>query len=159
VRLDHLLGDKMKNLVLAIILVFLLTACSYQGYAGLVKIQRTDNVLMTIPDIEPGDKVTVKWIHSVEKTPWEETYELQEDGTLRLIEAIFYSFGAGVPHEKGSMSVEEGKVVSRDMEEETIEAFRWIHSHDANFEVYINDELSIAAEELPHHEALELIFK
>lgn len=38
----------------------------------------------------------IGWIHSVEKEPWFEKYEL-EDGQLILTETWFKTFGAGVP--------------------------------------------------------------
>ena len=37
------------------------------------------------------------WIHSVDKTPWFEYYERQDQGFL-LTETKFRTFGAGVPH-------------------------------------------------------------
>jgi len=44
-----------------------------------------------------GDRFTVAWVHSVERTPWRETYALGPAGELMLSETAFRSFGAGVP--------------------------------------------------------------
>ncbi|MDV2684970.1 DUF1850 domain-containing protein [Alkalihalophilus lindianensis] len=147
-----------RIIALTLILFFSLVACTHTSYTGHVQIQRTEEVIHSIPDINVGDQWTIKWIHSVEKTPWEETYEVSEDGSLRLVETVFYSFGAGVPHEKGSMTIEDGKVVTREIDQE-IEAFRWIHSHNAEFAIYLNDEILFQTEDLPHHEPLELIIE
>lgn len=43
----------------------------------------------------PGDGVRLSWTHSVEKTPWVESYEIS-DGELALREVRIKSFGAGV---------------------------------------------------------------
>lgn len=43
------------------------------------------------------DTFTVGWVHSVELTPWRETYRLSGLSQMELSETSFRSFGAGVP--------------------------------------------------------------
>lgn len=43
-----------------------------------------------------NEEFEIGWIHSVEKEPWFEKYELQ-DGSLVLTETRFKTFGAGTP--------------------------------------------------------------
>ena len=43
----------------------------------------------------PTDRITLKWMHTVEKTPWEEDYRIV-DGALIIEEARITSGGAGM---------------------------------------------------------------
>jgi len=43
------------------------------------------------------DKFTVKWIHSVSKQPVLETYEIQEDLSIKIFEMIFNENGPNLP--------------------------------------------------------------
>jgi hypothetical protein len=52
--------------------------------------------------IKPGDEFTVKWIHSVELTPWEETFKIAKDYEIILDRTRFQQFGAGVPDNAGT---------------------------------------------------------
>lgn len=52
----------------------------------------------------------MRWIHSVELTPWEEIFEIS-NGKIYLIETRFQSFGAGVPDVAGNHTeVDDGYV-------------------------------------------------
>lgn len=62
------------------------------------------------------------WIHSVEKEPWFETYELK-GGELFLKSTKFKTFGAGVPTENRIIKSSDGfihMVVDRKMSEVTV---------------------------------------
>ncbi|WP_053074969.1 DUF1850 domain-containing protein [Ornithinibacillus californiensis] len=47
--------------------------------------------------------VTVGWRHSVELTPWQETYQINRDNTLSFAETLYQSYGAGTPDTEGSV--------------------------------------------------------
>lgn len=68
-----------------------------------------DQTLALIP-LGMQERITVEWIHSVELTPWRETYEVKWPSRLKLVETSFQSFGAGVPaqFEHARMHVENG---------------------------------------------------
>ncbi|MBU8906590.1 DUF1850 domain-containing protein [Desertibacillus haloalkaliphilus] len=105
--------------------------------------------------VEPGDHISVSWIHSVERTPWQETYKIVDNQQLELIETRFQSFGAGVPHESnGETTIEDGYTVMTGIDR-VVEQFSWVHSHDADFQLFLNDENIIESYELPHHHQLE----
>ncbi|EMR07744.1 hypothetical protein C772_00072 [Bhargavaea cecembensis DSE10] len=57
----------------------------------------------------PADRFEVGWIHSVEKEPWFETYEVR-DGKLYLTETRFKTFGAGVPSDGEIIPSDDGFV-------------------------------------------------
>jgi hypothetical protein len=54
--------------------------------------------------IKPEDEFTVKWIHSVELTPWEEIFRIDEEYNMVLDRTRFQNFGAGVPDAIGTES-------------------------------------------------------
>lgn len=47
----------------------------------------------------PGDIFSVKYVHSVNKSPIEDVFEIERNYGIKLTKTIFYSFGAGVPCE------------------------------------------------------------
>ncbi|SES06213.1 DUF1850 domain-containing protein [Salipaludibacillus aurantiacus] len=118
---------------------------------------RTGEVLLEA-EANKGDRLTFSWIHSVEKTPWNETYEIQEDNSLLLKSTSFASYGAGVPHQKGEMKIENG-LITYDNIDEHIDNLSWIHSHEANHEMNLNNEIILSVNDLPHHEAIRLTVK
>ncbi|WP_052144885.1 DUF1850 domain-containing protein [Halalkalibacter okhensis] len=140
-----------------ILIVLMLSACGDSDQLTLiVQSQEDGTVYNTVNHLSAQDTFTIKWIHSVEKTPWRETYQLTDEGELLLIETAFQSFGAGVPHQKGTMTVEDGEVIIRGIDER-LPVFRWIHSQNVDFELEMNNELVFDAEDLPHHERMEIL--
>ena len=61
----------------------------------------------------------IGWIHSVEKEPWYETYQIQDEGLL-LVKTRFKTFGAGTPSDGEIIPSDDGFVhmkINRKMEE------------------------------------------
>ncbi len=56
--------------------------------------------------VEPGDVFGMKYVHSVNKSPIEDVFEILDDNRIMLKKTVFRSFGAGVPYE-----LEEGQVL------------------------------------------------
>ncbi len=63
---------------------------------------KTDEVIIEKSMLQ-DNHFTVRWIHSVELTPWEELFQVI-DGHIYLEETRFQSFGAGVPDAIGTQS-------------------------------------------------------
>jgi hypothetical protein len=61
-----------------------------------VRGRRSDKVVFREP-VAPGDDVTFAYIHSIEKVPVEGVLAVEADGTLRVVETRFASYGAGLP--------------------------------------------------------------
>ncbi|WP_164215842.1 DUF1850 domain-containing protein [Virgibacillus sp. YIM 98842] len=56
-----------------------------------------------------SDTVTIGWRHSVELTPWEETYRITGEGELSFESTLFQSYGAGTPDVEGKVDfLEDG---------------------------------------------------
>lgn len=141
--------------VFSLCLFFLLAGSDLPSLTLYVQGQENKVIYVSTPVVE-GDRLTLSWIHSVEKTPWEETYIVLKDGVMLLEETVFHSFGAGVPHEKGTMTVEDGQIVARGMNDQ-VDALKWIHSHSVHFQLNINGERVFTGADLPHHEKIEIV--
>ncbi|MCM2129814.1 DUF1850 domain-containing protein [Larsenimonas rhizosphaerae] len=96
------LATAMSVLVLAIMLVPVqMVVVSHQGTPWLAF------------HAGEGSTFQVRWTHSVEKEPWEETFRV-EGRSLYVISTRFKTFGAGVPAQAGDhTTLEDGWVVMR----------------------------------------------
>lgn len=52
--------------------------------------------------VEPEDEFTIRWTHSVELTPWEEIFRIDDEYNMILDRTRFQNFGAGVPDAIGT---------------------------------------------------------
>ncbi len=53
-----------------------------------------------------GDVFTFTYIHSIEKVPVEGVFAVETDGTLRVVETRFPSYGAGLPFQAADKSAD-----------------------------------------------------
>ena len=119
--------------------------------------QETREVYLKVA-VDDGDVVEYAWIHSFEHIPWNEEYEIEESNNLMLIKIEVAGFGAGIPEDKGKVSIENGIIIMRDINEE-FEEINWINSNTALKCISLNDEEIIKGSDLPHHEPLNLKVK
>jgi hypothetical protein len=61
---------------------------------------KTSKVLYS-SDVMPGDKFSVTYIHSVNKSPVEDQFSVESDYGIMLQKTVFKSFGAGIPSNSG----------------------------------------------------------
>ncbi|QQK81681.1 DUF1850 domain-containing protein [Salicibibacter cibi] len=142
------------TLTLATLLFVLWYLLPHQTYLTFSS-QRTDEVFLQEP-IEPGDEVEVSWVHSIEQTPWIETFRINEKNELVKTEARFKSYGAGAPEETdGTFMVEDGYMIITDLHE-IFEAYRWFHSYNVDYTISINDATTIETTALPDQTLLEM---
>lgn len=136
----------------------LATAFARPRAAGLelvVTVQSDGRRLLSVP-AAAGDRLVFEWIHSVERFPWFEYFDVEPDGALALRETRIGGFGAGVPYERGtSARVEDGFVVYSGIDE-SFPSYRWINSRTATAAISLNGDVVARGSDLPHHEALEL---
>ncbi|SHN36576.1 DUF1850 domain-containing protein [Gracilibacillus kekensis] len=67
-------------------------------------------------DIEKGDQFAHQYIHSVEKSPVKEVFELSKSGELVTMESWTKSFGAGLPYQhQGDVSIKDGFYVMQNL--------------------------------------------
>ena len=97
--------------VVAIItaVLFCFDSCESKGVEIALCYSSNDEVIK-IFEVEEGDKFSVEFIHSVNKSPIKEIYEIK-DGTIYAHSTVYATFGAGVQTE-----VEEGQTLGYDDE-------------------------------------------
>lgn len=78
----------------AVIVVFALN----QGQSLVLQDRKTGEVYAEYP-ISEGEQFSVEFIHSVNKTPVRDIYELRKGGEIYVVETDYFGFGAGVQTE------------------------------------------------------------
>lgn len=127
-------------------------------YDLVIRDQETNKEYIRLK-VQVGDQLELAWIHSVELTPWIEVLEIVEDEHLMLIETRFQSYGAGVPYEtEGNFLVRDGYTIMTDLDQ-LFTSYRWVHSHNAQFTLTKNGKYVFLADELPHHQRMEMFIE
>lgn len=119
--------------------------------------QESDDVYFSMP-INVGDKLEFNWIHSFEHIPWNEYYQIKSDKSLELYLIEVAGFGAGIPENKGTVTIKNGMITMSELSE-NFDNISWIHSQTALSSIKINGQIIILGESLPHHKPLRLIIK
>ncbi|OVE83664.1 DUF1850 domain-containing protein [Natronolimnobius baerhuensis] len=105
------------------------------GQTLVVSDAETGENLLEIP-VEDGDEVTLAYTHSVEKTPIEDVYVIEET-TLQMDRMVFRSHGAGLPSDEAIEQTDEGYVVSSD---ERYEDLGVVPGEIAGHELVVGDD-------------------
>ena len=142
------------------ILLILLVLFLNPRYVKKVMItnQNTDEIYFS-RIVEASDIITYGWIHSFELIPWTEDYEIEENNKLLLKRITIAGFGAGIPHDKGIVTIDENGIIIMDEINEEFPEINWIHSQTATEYISINGEVIMKGKDLPHHESLRLEIK
>lgn len=119
--------------------------------------QESGQVLKTVP-ITEGAQLTFHWIHSFEHIPWIEEYTIQAEQSFMLNTIKVAGFGAGIPENKGIVTVRDGMVVMSSLEQE-FDKISWIHSQTALVSITVQGNTFIQGIDIPHHTPVELYLK
>ncbi|GAB3187449.1 DUF1850 domain-containing protein [Nesterenkonia suensis] len=131
----------------------LLSGCDTRHHL-ICRHQRTEEVYASL-EVEIGSVITHSWVHSIERSRWTDSYRFTDDGLL-LVRTEFAEYGAGMPLDEGTVSVQDGLVVIEDIDR-PFEAIRWIHSHRVDYRIGVDGDTGrLDARELPDSEPLEL---
>lgn len=104
-----------RSLISITIFFALSTLCFAENdhpFSIRVESPEREKILLDFP-VEPGDRFYLHYIHSSDKTPIRDTFEVGEDGQLFLIEEAFLWHGAGLEFmnwEKASIMIEDGMI-------------------------------------------------
>jgi hypothetical protein len=100
----------MKKIIAIIILILLLLTNFYSINVLTFEHFQEEEILLTFK-VEEGDEFIVKWIHSVELTPWEEIFRIDSNNNIILDRTRFQQFGAGVPDFAGkTVEIKDGYI-------------------------------------------------
>ncbi len=101
----------MKKYILISLFILIIASFTINVHVLVLEHYQTDKPLMVFK-IEPEDEFIVKWIHSVELTPWEEIFRIDDSNEIILDRTRFKQFGAGVPDEAGNKTeIKDGYVI------------------------------------------------
>lgn len=155
---------KSRALVLVLVLLILLMGTLLFSYFFqgpdlrlVLSDQETGQVLFSQP-VQEGDELSFHWIHSFEHIPWVEEYSIEADETFLLHTISVAGFGAGIPENKGVVTVEDGMVVMRSIQQQ-FDTIRWIHSQTALVSITLGQTTFITGEDVEHHLPVELSIK
>lgn len=149
---------KKISITLFIITLIIITFFKF-GYKKylIISNQETKEIYMDIR-VEKGDIVQYSWIHSFEHIPWTEDFIIQGNNSLMLNKITVAGYGAGIPENKGKVTIENGIIIMREMNQ-SFKEINWINSNTALSFISINGNKLIKGKDLPHHEPLNLIVK
>ncbi len=160
-RKPFLASSYKKNwaiLVVAAAILLLAFGVYYLGQPMLVIYDQQTGESFVTMSIHTDDLLEYNWIHSFEHIPWKERYRIEDKHILHLEEIQVAGFGAGIPENKGNMTVENGMVVMRELEDR-FDYISWINSNTALSSIVLNGKTIILGSELPHHQPLKLEIK
>jgi hypothetical protein len=98
-----------------------------------------------------GDIIEYSWIHSFEHIPWNEEFTVTKNNQLMLTSISVAGFGAGIPEDKGEVSVENGIIYMRNINQ-IFNEINWINSNTALSNIGLNGSVLIEGSSMPHHE-------
>lgn len=117
--------------------------------------QKTGQVLYEHP-VKENERIEFHWLHSVENSPWQEIFKVENDGKLKLKEVRFRTFGAGMPYfEEGEQKTENGFMIMTGMDK-TIDSYDWIHSQSATIKIVVDGKILLRGEDVEHHIPLRM---
>lgn len=117
-----------------------------------------DTILYSV-NVEAEDQLCFHWIHSVEHIEWTETFQLNSDGKLYLVESRFAGFGAGIPHDhQDGYRVENGMMIF-EPKDHVVPYYDWIHSRTALPKITLNGNVLLKGGDLPHHQSLRMVIE
>lgn len=94
-------GDSLRHKIFyyasSMVVIICLMVFSFPVVRQFVIIDFKTDKLLYSADVKQGDKFSITYIHSVNKSPIEDQFLIDTDYSILLQKSIFKSFGAGVP--------------------------------------------------------------
>lgn len=119
--------------------------CFFLFYPFILVLEIFDNnsnKVVFAKKVNIGDFFTIRFIHSVERTPVEDIFLIDKNLKIVLKEKRFSSFGAGLPGElygQEKFSLENGRFIIRDINREFSEILMFVGEVVANHTIIFND--------------------
>ena len=129
-----------------------------QSRVLVVENRETGEIYASAP-VKAGDELSFEWEHSFEHIPWNEYYEIEEDGSFLLHTISVAGFGAGIPAEMDCEYRYEDGLIYMDGIDSRFEQFNWINSQTALKEIALNGKQLLTGADMPHHEKMILSIK
>lgn len=93
---------KKSDILKFIIMIYFFTSAAWAGEDYFLELtdMSSNKAIFRLP-LESGETFTIRYIHSVDKTPVFEIFETDHKGRLTLQATYFKMFGAGMGHWQG----------------------------------------------------------
>lgn len=109
--------------------------------------------------VQPEDELSFGWEHSFEHIPWNEYYEIKEDGTFLLHTISVAGFGAGIPAEMDCTYRYEDGLIYMEGIESQFPQFNWFNSQTQLKFISLNGDPLITGADMPQHGKIVLRIK
>lgn len=97
--------NSSRHRLLTVILIMILSLSFVIYLLPLVRqftvVDYKSDKILYLSAIQPGDKFSITYMHSVNKSPVEDQFYIGDDYSVMLQKTVFKSFGAGVPSNPG----------------------------------------------------------
>ena len=105
------------------------------------------------------DELTVGWRHSVEKTPWRETYHVGKDGQLALAYTDYKMYGAGTPDGEGKTELLPDGMIRVTGIERTVPYYSLFYVPISQYSLEVDGESYPLEEFAPAYEEIRISFE
>lgn len=142
-----------------VIVLFVLTVTALSIYpigTGFKVADGEGNVLKFIPG---EGEVTVGWRHSVEKTPWKETYRVGEDGQLSLAFTEYKMYGAGTPDREGKAELLPDGMIRVTEIERIVPYYSLLYVPISQYSIEVDGKSYPLKEFVPDYEKVRISFE
>ena len=116
------------------------------------------NKIFLKEEVKKNDILEYNWIHSFEKIPWNEKFEIISEDKLLLKEIVIEGFGAGIPENKGKLEIDKNKIKMKEINS-IFDEIKWINSITALKTITLNGKVLTEGRKLPHHKKIKLEIK
>ncbi len=106
--------------------------------------------------VNPGDRLKITWIHSLEHSPWVETFLITDDQSLEMVEVRFKTFGAGMPYDLKDVSVEDHTFVYA-VTDKVFTEYEFMCSKEALESITLNGETIFSPEDMDGYHHLKIV--
>ncbi|UMZ73699.1 DUF1850 domain-containing protein [Natranaerofaba carboxydovora] len=153
---------KSKFLILIMVLIFATTTIVLSNTKDTTKVilknVETGEILFS-NEVELEDQLKFTWIHSIDKLPWMEYFEVTDNQELKLNKVVIQDFGAGVPHNLGNnYEIRDGKILFTEINK-AYQKYEWLSSQIALEKVELNGNTIITKEKSKDFQRLKLFLQ
>lgn len=85
--------------VVTFVIILFIAILYIPVFRGLVIVNKKTGDILYCTKVKPGDTYTITYTHSINKSPVDDVFEIQQDYSIMLKKTVFRAFGVGIPSE------------------------------------------------------------
>lgn len=106
-----------------------------------------------------SDELTIGWKHSVELTPWKETYQITDEGNFSFWSTLYQSYGAGTPDVEGNVKFLQNGYVKVTGIERDISYYSLFYAAVSEYYLEDNKKQYPLSQYVPDHTDVQIHYK